>query len=301
MHPKLPSLLAIGCTVADPVGGDPATPPSTAFDLSYGDHALHRLDVYLPDDGEPSEVVVFVHGGSWTGGDKANLRESAGFVDWFAERGYAVVAPNVRLASPPSGPREVVIADMMADLAAAVRWTVDDGGEHGVPDADPVLIGFSSGAHLVALLGADPTYLTAEGLSPDALRATVSLDVHAYDVPLALSLMDGSEIEANIPLIRGLFGETEAEQRALSPSSFVAEPSIPRSLLVSADPSDDPTSKGWIARETSAAHAERLRDAGHAAEHVHFDAATHSGLVVGFGQEGHPPTARVAAFLGDGE
>lgn len=301
MRPILPWLLTVGCTAADPVEGDPETPPSTAFDLPYGDDALHRLDVYLPEDGEASEVVVFVHGGSWTGGDKANLQESAGFVDWFAERGYAVVAPNFRLASPPAGPREVVVADMMADVAAAVRWTVDDGGAHGVPHADPVLIGFSSGAHLVALLGSDPAYLAAEGLSPDALRATVSLDVHAYDVPLALSLMEGSEIEANIPLIRGLFGETKAEQRALSPSSFVREPAIPPSLLISAEPSDDPTFKGWIARETSAAHAERLRDAGHAAEHVHFDAATHSGLVVGFGQEGHAPTERVAAFLGDGE
>ena len=51
---------------------------------------------------------------------------------------------------------------------------------HGV-----VLVGYSSGAHLVALLGADGQYLEEAGLEETVLKATISLDVHVYDVPYA--------------------------------------------------------------------------------------------------------------------
>jgi len=39
--------------------------------IPYGDDELQRLDVYQPQGAKQAPVVVFVHGGAWTRGDKA--------------------------------------------------------------------------------------------------------------------------------------------------------------------------------------------------------------------------------------
>lgn len=178
-------------------------PPSSASsaeadmsDIPYGTHPSSRLDFYRELDGKPKQLLVFVHGGSWVGGDKGNLELAPGFVDWFLDRDYAVAAPNFRLAVPPNAPpTDVTVEDMASDVAAAIGWLDGRRARYGISDQNIVLVGFSSGAHLVALLASDAHYLEDEGLSLADLRASISLDVHAYDVPLALELMQGSDVE----------------------------------------------------------------------------------------------------------
>jgi len=51
------------------------TAPKIDRDLAYGDHERHRLDVHTGDTEPGGEeagapVLVFVHGGGFTGGDK---------------------------------------------------------------------------------------------------------------------------------------------------------------------------------------------------------------------------------------
>jgi len=303
-------LLFVSCTSSDTGGdsgpGDSDTEHSDELlvdrDVLYQeavswDDALARLDVYYRDDGVERRPLVFVHGGSWVGGDKSNLDETEQFVPWFLEQGYAVIAPNFRLASAQE-PQEVTWRDQVADLSAALGWVDANRTPYGLDTSDPVLVGFSSGAHLVAVLGTDERHLAGAGLGLDHLAGVVSLDVHAYDVPLALSLMVGSEIEDNIPLIEFLFGTDLGEQQEASPVSYLDAAALPPTLVVSADPSDETTSKGYIARTCSAAYVDARLDAGHAATHLHYDDKTHSGLVLGLGYEGEPLTAALEDFLG---
>jgi acetyl esterase/lipase len=269
----------------------PYTPPDG------GDPDMSLLDVYYRPDGEPKHLLVFVHGGSWVGGDKGNLEEAPTLIEWFVDEGFVVAAPNFRLASPPSAPQDVTYADQVTDVAFALSWLDVNGADYGVTEPGALLLGYSSGAHLVALIASDEQYLQLAGLTHGHLHAAISFDVHAYDVPFALELMQGSEIEDNIPLIEGLFGETEAEQLAGSPSSYVADAAVPPSLLVSADPSAEPTSKGYIARTTTEQHAQLLESHGHQVTAVHYDDETHSSLVMDFGTGGDEPTAAVDELL----
>jgi acetyl esterase/lipase len=271
----------------------PYTPPDG------GDPDSALLDVYYLPDGEPKHLLVFVHGGSWVGGDKSNLELAPDLVPWFVERDFVVAAPNFRLASGLPGPQEITYADQCTDLAFALAWLDENGETYGVTEPGVVLLGYSSGAHLVALLAADEQYLQAAGLTHEHLAASISFDVHAYDVPYALQLMQGSELEENIPLIEFLFGETVAEQLVGSPANYAADAAVPPTLLISADPSAEETSKGYIALTTTQAYGELLVAADHQASWAHFDDETHSSLVLDFGTGDDGPTDEVAAFLAE--
>jgi arylformamidase len=306
--PLLPLALsaASACTAPqlDSAGDDTAPPPApvTERDLPYtapadGDPAMSTLDLYYLPDGQPKRLLVFVHGGSWVGGDKGNLDLAEAFVPWFLERGWVVAAPNFRLASPIHQPLEISYQEQCTDLAHALAWLLDNGGEYGVTERGVTLLGYSSGAHLAPLLAADERYLGAVGRQRSELDAVISFDVHAYDVPYALTLMPGSEIEDNIPLIEHLFGASEEQQRIGSPSSYIGQASMPRSLVVSAEPSSVPGSHGAITSATSSRYAALLSDAGHEASWRHFDEENHESLVQDFGADGDAPTAVVEAFL----
>ena len=135
-----------------------------------------------------------------------------------------MAAVNFRLATPIGQPLLVAPTDQARDIAHALAWLVEHAGEHELA-ADPVvLVGYSSGAHLVALLSADGQYVAEAGLEEDHVRATVSLDVHVYDVPFALQLMVDSVVSQNIPFIEHLFGDTEQAQLAASPIASTTKP-----------------------------------------------------------------------------
>jgi acetyl esterase/lipase len=74
------------------------------------------LDLYYPENAAaPTPVLVYVHGGSFTGGDK---RKGSGVIDIPAmtPRGYAVAAVNYRLMPQHPFPAEIM------DAKCAVRF-----------------------------------------------------------------------------------------------------------------------------------------------------------------------------------
>lgn len=289
---------------ASATGGD-GTPDLTwvkESDVSYtpppgvgGEFA--KLDLYRIDDNQTRPLVVLIHGGGWVSGDKAGFDDSApDFIPWWMARGYTVAALNFRLASRLGVPQTVRPKDQVRDIAHALAWLLQQEA-YNLKQTDVVALGYSSGAHLVALLGADGSYLAEAGLPETILRATISLDVHAYDVPYALELMVDSDVEQNIPLIRHLFGETESEQREASPIAYLQGWVAP-AFLVSVD--QDPAragSHGYIALKTTERYALALQEAGHVSDTFHDAAENHTTLATGFGAPGDAVTAKVGNFL----
>lgn len=51
-------------------------PADSMINVSYGSHVQQVYDIYLPEDrsSEYTKVVLLVHGGSWIGGDKADMQ-----------------------------------------------------------------------------------------------------------------------------------------------------------------------------------------------------------------------------------
>ena len=290
---------------ADSAVPDTDQPSTTAWqDLEYTnpsepDAPTNRLDLYQREGTEPQPLVLLVHGGSWVSGDKANFGGAAPqFIPWWIAQGYTVAAVNFRLASRLGEPLTVSPKDQATDIAHALAWLHAHADEYELLPQDTVLVGYSSGAHLVALLGADDTYLEAAGVPHERLAATISLDVHAYDVPYALSLMVGSEVEQNIPLIEHLFGTTEEEQMSASPIAFIENRVAPAMMVsVDADP-DQPGTHGYIVDQTARHYAAALQAAGHRAQTFHDSSENHESLAMGFGAADDAVTQQVEAFLG---
>ena len=125
------------------------TAPKVDRDLAYGDHERHRLDVHTSGvgaAGDRSPVVLFVHGGGFTGGDKhvpgTPMYDHIGA--WAVRSGWVGVTVNYRLAPEhtwPSGAQ---------DVAAAVEWVRGNIAGYGGDPARIVLAGHSAGCVHVA-------------------------------------------------------------------------------------------------------------------------------------------------------
>lgn len=125
-------------------------------DRAYGSEPLQKLDVYIPANTREKQldVVVFFYGGRWTYGAKEDYRFVAAT---FVKEGFIVVIPDYRKYPQVRFP---VFAE---DGAKALAWVFDHISEsHGNPTRIHV-VGHSAGAHIGALLAADPHYLADEG------------------------------------------------------------------------------------------------------------------------------------------
>jgi acetyl esterase/lipase len=143
-------------------------------DLAYGADPLQRLDVYVPAHAVDAPVIVMVHGGGWSRGNKGLWRVVRNKVDHWVGKGYILVSTNYRMV-PAADP--LTQADDVARALAFVQAHLKTWG--GDP-ARVIIMGHSSGAHLVALLTADPAIAAHAGAC--AWLGTVCLDSAAMNI-----------------------------------------------------------------------------------------------------------------------
>ena len=155
---------------------------TTAYKTVRGfDRNLTSLDVYADITAVNRPVVIFVHGGSWTSGDKSKVSELSVMPEYFLDHGFVFVAVNYRLLPAAT------IADQGRDVAAAVRWVYDWIGWFGGNPYEIFLFGHSAGAHLVSLVSRDETYLFEQWMWNWNLSGVMAFD-GPYDIPAAVSL-----------------------------------------------------------------------------------------------------------------
>lgn len=175
---------------------------------------LQSLDLYVPKRGAdcaPAPVVVWVHGGGFARGDKAN--NVADKVRLFTKEGWAFASVNYRLAgAPASGATAGRYPAQQPDLAAALRFLRDQSSRYGLSRHDTMLLGHSAGAFLVALEATNLSYVRAAGVPPSSIRCTVPLDTEGYDVPQQIAA--GGQRER---MFRNAFGADPADWAAASP------------------------------------------------------------------------------------
>jgi acetyl esterase/lipase len=134
---------------------------SVQRDIAYGSDPLQKLDVFAPDgaQGKKLPVLLFVHGGGFTRGDKHGEFYPDNITLWAAKNGMVGVNIDYRLAPKDPWPAGV------NDLASAIAWTHANIARYGGDPNRIVLFGHSAGANHVADYAAHPEVRGAEASS----------------------------------------------------------------------------------------------------------------------------------------
>jgi len=126
---------------------------SPQIDLAYGDGPLQKLDYFNAQSGAP--LLVFVHGGYWQGGDKADVNFMAG--------PYIAAGINVAVINYSLAP-EARIEQMVAEVQRSLVWLNSQAGNLGFDPARVSLMGHSAGGHLIAMMVARTNERAPEGM-----------------------------------------------------------------------------------------------------------------------------------------
>ena len=256
-------------------------------DIPYAEPAdpLQKLDVYAPAGAKNLPVVVWIHGGGWHMGDKAEVGEKP---QAFAKKGFLFVSVNYRLQP------KVAMGELVRDVAKSVGWVHAHAAEHGGDPQRLFITGHSAGAQLAALLCTDERYFQAEGVSLSLVKGCAPVDGDTYDVPAIIATEDMRLKMHGLPeakrRYRDKFGDPEA-QKELSAVTHVAKgKNIPPFLIlhVAANP------------QTSAQAlrlAAVLKDGGVSAKVFGAKDTDHSKLNDDLGLAGDPATKELFEFV----
>lgn len=184
--------------------------------------SLLSLDVYFKDSTatEKKPVVIFVHGGNWAIGDKAN--QLYGKLDFFFNLDYVFVSTNYRLSPAPlrlDQENRVKYPNHNEDIADAVKWVYENIGKYGGDQNKIALLGYEAGGHLVALTATNKSFLESKGLSLENLKGVAIIDTDGYDVENQVKSGVNKDIYINA------FGEDEAKNKEASPILHLNESS----------------------------------------------------------------------------
>lgn len=147
-----------------------AAAPRTLTDIPYAvvDDTALRLDLYVPEGDDAPPLVVWIHGGAWRAGSKADPPQQ------FVEAGFALASVEFRQSTEARFPA------MVHDIKAAIRFLRASAGHYGYSADRIAIAGASSGGHLAALVGVTNGLDALEGGVGEHLG--VSSEVHAIVV-----------------------------------------------------------------------------------------------------------------------
>ena len=148
-----------------------------------------QADLYLPRRAGLIPVVLAIHGGGWANRSRADMDDISREL---ATHGYAVLNLNYRFAPQYTFPAQ------LDDLHQALRWLVTNAGLYRFDLERINAWGYSSGAHLAALLGSfDRSMATPAVRELPRLRAVVAggipADLRKYrDSPIVKRFLGGT-------------------------------------------------------------------------------------------------------------
>ncbi|HIN27139.1 MAG TPA: alpha/beta hydrolase, partial [Candidatus Marinimicrobia bacterium] len=87
----------------------------------------------------PAPLIIFIHGGSWTKGDKMDYLI---YLLSYAEKGYITASLSYRFA------QEAKFPAALEDVICGVEWLKANGAEYGIDSSNVALVGGSAGGHL---------------------------------------------------------------------------------------------------------------------------------------------------------
>lgn len=143
--------VAIGVGLEEIINKTPAVPesvqPFTNIEYKQINGKSLQLDIYKPKNlTKPAPLLVFIHGGGWSGGDRADYLV---YLIAFAKKGYVTATVSYRFIKDAPYPACV------EDITDAVQWLYKNGEAYGYDPDRIALIGGSAGAYLALLAAYD--------------------------------------------------------------------------------------------------------------------------------------------------
>ncbi len=199
-------------------------------DVRYGEKDLNMMDVYLPREAykrESNGVILFIHGGSWSGGDKSDETIRCRML---ASQGYIVANVNYTLWSEETADTYTVF-DVLDELDAALLQVQEFAAARGIAIDKAATVGYSAGAHLAMLYaysrGEDSPVeivFTASMAGP----ADISPEVWGEDMAIRVAhLLTGAEITPE--MLHS--GDADEILASISPVSFIDENTPPTLMM----------------------------------------------------------------------
>jgi len=224
------ALLLAGGAVA---AGRP-TPAPELRTLAYAtrDGAELKLDLYLPPSasGTKSPVILFLHGGGWSGGTRTTGPD---FTRYFAQDGFAMASIEYRLTPAITFPSNV------EDVRTAVRWLKANAAAHGLDPERICLWGTSAGGHLAAVASLAPRGMF-EGTDNLTQSSAVQCVLDAYG-PTRFDVMDAQTQAERADLQRPVVEIAVGGRGRGAPPAAPGGPP-PAGRGAAATPHDDPAS-----------------------------------------------------------
>lgn len=134
-------------------------------DIAYGPETIQKLDIYAPKNGKKMPVLISVHGGGWTLGNKNPWAISA---EVLMAKGIISVPIDYGLAP------QYRMEDMIAHVRQAVAWVYKNIAQYGGDPNRLYIHGVSAGAHLASTT-LMPGWHKDFGLSKDIIKGLVAM------------------------------------------------------------------------------------------------------------------------------
>ncbi len=152
----------------------------TIKNFAYGTHAQHRLDIYAPEYASHAPIIVMLHGGGWTTGEKEAALIYINKVNRWVPKGFIVISVETRLM--PEADVYAQVKDFTQAVVAIQKNAHLWGG-----NADAlILMGHSSGGTIASVLSANPSLVTETG--GKRWLATFLLDSSSLDIQRTMRL-----------------------------------------------------------------------------------------------------------------
>lgn len=218
LYVRAGALLFVGCAAA----AAEASEPRLLRDVEYarvGEDSL-KLDLYLPAaEGRASEagkrsaaspLVVWIHGGAWRSGSKADVP-----ILPLVQRGFAITSVDYRLSPVAKFPAQAL------DLHAAIRFLRANAGAYGIDPDRIATAGSSAGGHLAALVGvsADVEELTGKRKKKEKTDSQVGAVVSFYGASNLESILPQSTAHGRsvrVPALELLLGRLPDKEPRLA-------------------------------------------------------------------------------------
>jgi acetyl esterase/lipase len=193
---------------------------TVSVDVPYGLDDAQKYDVYMPENRSNAPVIIMVHGGDWSSGDKQDADVAEAKAGYWVAKGYIFVSLNYRLL-PKKDPL-IQAADVALAVASiqksAINWNADKD--------KIVLMGSGAGGHLVALLSSNPSLASDQGASTWA--GAVVLETSALNIPAIMTSSHDAVYDT-------AFGSNVEFWEDSSPTDLVASSGLPMLVVCSAE------------------------------------------------------------------